>query len=71
MSERSAAIGTVFFGISWLLLSFAFWVTGTVFVLWLGGSVLTSVIKATTNSCDTIYPVETLVNGDWFCPGDY
>lgn len=50
---------------------------GSVFVLnlalllgtvWLGGSVITSGVKAVAENCDSRYPVEAVFSGDWFCP---
>lgn len=36
--------------------------------IWIGGSVLTSVIKATTDSCDSHLVLENAFSGNWFCP---
>ena len=36
--------------------------------LWLGGSLITSTVKAATGSCGQFYNVEKFVDGEWFCP---
>lgn len=42
-----------------------------VFFIWLKvylvGSIVTSGIKALSNSCGKQYWIEWLINGDWFC----
>jgi hypothetical protein len=41
----------------------------TVFAaLYLCGSALTSAVKTGVDDCGRRYSVETLVDGDWFCP---
>lgn len=53
------------FTIFGFLLGFAF----TAFQIWLVLSLLTSGIKAATNSCHQPYAIEKLyVQGEWFCP---
>jgi len=42
-------------------------VTIMCFMLWLGGSTLTSGIKAVTGHCGERYPIESILSGDWFC----
>ena len=37
-------------------------------LLWFGGSVITSTIKALTDSCGKRYEAEIVFGGDWFCP---
>ena len=38
--------------------------------LWLVGSVITSGVKAISDSCDQTYPVEAVVSANWFCPSN-
>lgn len=35
--------------------------------LWVAASAVTSGVKALSNECDSRYPVEALVHGNWFC----
>lgn len=37
------------------------------FMAWLGGSVLTSGVKAFAGDCGKRYPVEAVFRGNWFC----
>lgn len=37
-------------------------------IVWLAASIVTSAVKAGTDSCGTTYPVEAVLAGDWFCP---
>lgn len=48
-----------------------FWlfnVLWTIFLYWVGFSLVTSGIKAVTGNCGTRYGIERVVAGNWFCP---
>lgn len=64
MNDNFFKVGT--FIVLVILVNFA-WIS---FVIWLGGSVLTSGIKAGTDSCGSTYGAEVVFSGDWFCPND-
>jgi len=36
-------------------------------VVWVGGSLIISGVKAFSDDCGTKYGIETVVAGDWFC----
>jgi hypothetical protein len=36
--------------------------------LWIAGSFVTSGVKAVSNNCKQVYPVEKVLSGNWFCP---
>ncbi len=46
-----------------VLLSIAFEIA----LVWVAGSGITSGIKAVNDNCGQRYPVEVVLNGDWFC----
>lgn len=37
---------------------------------YVGGSVITSGVKAISNDCGNEYPVEVVFGGNWFCPSE-
>jgi len=45
-------------------------VFGTIGLVWLGGSLLASGIKAATNNCGSRYPIEEVLDGNLFCATD-
>lgn len=43
-------------------------IPATILIIYLGGSLITSGIKASTQQCGTELGAEAVFNGDWFCP---
>lgn len=43
-------------------------IPATILSIHLGGSLITSGIKASTQQCGTELGAEAVFNGDWFCP---
>ena len=43
-------------------------IIGTMTAAYIGGSVITSAVKAASKDCGVIYNIENLLDGDWFCP---
>jgi len=57
------------FGIGVFLGIIAFWFALVVLKVWLIGSLITSAIKAGSDSCGATYGIESVgFSGNWFCP---
>lgn len=37
-------------------------------IIYVGGSLVTSGVKAATDNCGETYGAESMFDGDWFCP---
>ena len=62
-NERGFTVGVMLFMI-------IVWLGLGAFSLWVGGSLITSGVKAVTEDCGKTYGIEKFVSGDWFCPED-